>query len=70
MDKDLYQQILELKDRVICTYYEDKKVQSVVVDLEKDEKIGVEFVKGYVIVRTQYEVKFVCKGNLFISLWR
>lgn len=70
MEKDLYQQIMELKDQVICTYYEDKKVQSVVVDLEKDEKIGVEFEKGYVIVKTQTETKFVCKGKSFISLWR
>lgn len=70
MNEDLAQQLIELKDQVVCTYYEDKKVHSVAIDLKKDESIGVEFEKGYVIVRTQYEVKFVCKGKLFISLWR
>ena len=67
---DIGQQILEMPEQVICTFYEDKKVHSVGINLKKDESIGVFFEKGYVVVRTQYETKFVCKGNLFISLWR
>lgn len=70
MEKDIGQQLLEMPSRVICTYYEDKKVRSVGIDIDRNEHITVCFEKGYVIVRTENETKFVCKGNLFISLWR
>lgn len=70
MEKDISKQILEMPNQVICTFYEDKIVCSVGIDIEKNEQIGVSFEKGYVVVRTQTEVKFVCKGKDFISLWR
>lgn len=70
MKKDIGTQILELPDQVICSYWEDKKVHSVAINLDRNEHITVCFEKGYVIVRTENETKFVCKGNLFISLWR
>lgn len=70
MEKDIAKQILEMPNQVICTFYEDEKVCSVGIDIEKNEQIGVSFEKGYVVVRTQTEVKFVCKGKDFISLWR
>lgn len=62
--------ITPLQGSVICTYYEGKEIRKVRVDLNPEDSIGVEFEKGYVIVRTQFETKFVCKGNLFISMWR
>ena len=55
---------------ITYTFYEDNKVHSVCIDIDKNEQIGVCFEKGYVVVRTQTEVKFVCKGKAFISLWR
>ena len=70
MENEFAHQLLELPEQVVCTYYEDKKVRSVCVDLEKGEHITVEFEKGYVVVKTEAETKFVCKGSLFISLWR
>ena len=70
MKNDIGQQILEMPSQIICSYYEDKKVCRVGINIGKDEHIGVVFEKGYVIVRTEMETKFVCKGNLFISLWR
>lgn len=74
MEKDTLElaakQVLEMPSQVICTFYEDKKVRSVGIDIDRDEQIGVCFEKGYVIVRTQTEVKFVCKGKAFISLWK
>ena len=57
-------------NQVICCYYEDKKVHSVAIDLKEDEHIGVSFEKGCVIVKTETETKFVCKGKVFISLWK
>ena len=63
-------QVLEMPNQVICTFYEDKKVRAVCIDIEKNEHISVWFEKGYVIVKTQTEVKFVCKGKAFISLWK
>ena len=62
--------VVPIKGSVICTYYVDKKPTTVCIDLNPEDSIGVEFEKGYVIVRTQFETKFVCKGNLFISMWR
>lgn len=70
MEKDIAQQILEMPNQVICTFYEDKKVYTVGIDIDRNEQIGVYFEKGYVIVRTQTETKFVCKGKAFISLWK
>jgi len=64
------QQLLEMPNQVICTFYQDKKVCTVGIDIDRNEQIGVCFEKGYVIVRTQTETKFVCKGKAFISLWR
>lgn len=62
--------ITPLQGSLICTYYVDKKPTTVCINLNPEDSIGVEFEKGYVIVRTQFETKFVCKGNLFISMWR
>jgi len=70
MEKDIGRQMLELPEQAICTYYEDKKVRSVAINLDRNEHITVCFEKGYVVVRTENETKFVCKGKLFISLWR
>ena len=74
MEKDTLdltaQQLLEMPNQVICTFYQDKKVCTVCIDIDRNEQIGVCFEKGYVVVRTQSEVKFVCKGKAFISLWR
>ena len=61
--------ITTMPKQVICTFYVDKKVETVCIDIDKNEQIGVCFEKGYVIVRTQNETKFVCKGKAFISLW-
>ena len=69
-DLDLAQQIISMPNQMICCYYEDKKVHSVGIDLEKDEHIKVTFEKGYVVVSTETETKFVCKGKAFISLWK
>ena len=60
----------DTRNKLVCTYYEEKKPTMVYIDLNPEDSIGVEFEKGYVIVRTQFETKFVCKGNLFISMWR
>lgn len=73
MDNELEQiaqRIIEMPNQVICTFYEDDKVHCVAIDIEKDEHIKVEFDKGYVIVSTESETKFVCKGKSFISLWK
>lgn len=72
MGKDIYGQIEILNEQkpLICTFYEDEKVRTVCIDIEKTEQIGVCFEKDYVIVRTKDDVKFVCKGKAFISLWR
>ena len=67
--EDLAEKVSTMKS-LICTYYVDGKPTSIVIDLNPEDSIGVEFEKGYVIVRTQFETKFVCKGNLFISMWR
>lgn len=64
------EQILEMPNQVICTFYEDNKVHSIAIDIEKNEHIGVYFEKGYVVVKTETETKFVCKGKAFISLWK
>ena len=63
-------QLQVMRDYVVCTFYQDNKVCSVCVNIKENEQIGICFEKGYVIVRTQTEVKFVCKGKAFISLWR
>lgn len=75
MEEDLETKIAKqgicvIPNQVICCYYEDKKVHSVAIDLKEDEHIVVSFEKGYVIVRTETETKFVCKGKVFISLWK
>ena len=60
----------DTRNKVVCTYYEDKKPTTVYIDLTDEEHTTVVFEKGYVIVRTEVETKFVCKGKSFISLWR
>ena len=62
--------LIPVGNNLICNYWEDDKVHSIYISLKQDECLGVEFDKGYVIVKTQYEVKFCCKGSLFISLWK
>lgn len=68
--EDIGNTILEMPNQMICTYWEDKKIHSVGIDIDKDEHITVSFEKGYVVVKTEKETKFVCKGKSFISLWR
>ena len=68
--EDIGNTILEMPNQMICTYWEDKKIHSVGIDIDKDEHIMVSFEKGYVVVKTEKETKFVCKGKSFISLWR
>ena len=62
-------QIITTLNHVICNFYVDEKVHSVCIDIKENEQIDVCFEKDYVVVRTQTEVKFVCKGKAFISLW-
>lgn len=57
-------------NQFIATYHNGKQLCDVIVELKQDEAICVSFEKGYVIVSTQYETKFVCKGKAFISLWK
>lgn len=68
--EDVGNTIITMPNQIICTYWEDKKIHSVGIDIDKDEHITVVFEKGYVVVRTEKETKFVCKGKLFISLWK
>lgn len=70
-DKELNvpNQILEMPRQLVCSYWEDKKVHTVAIDLDKDDHILVSFEKGYVVVANGKETKFVCKGRDFISLW-
>ena len=57
-------------NQFVATYHNGKQLCDVCVSLRKDEAICVIFEKGYVVVRTQNEAKFVCKGKAFISLWK
>ena len=57
-------------NQFVATYYNGKQMCEVYVSLREDEAICVNFEKGYVVVSTQYETKFVCKGKVFISLWK
>lgn len=66
---DLANQIISMPRQIICTYWEDKKISKVAIDIEKDDHILVTFDKGYVVVTNGKETKFVCKGKAFISLW-
>lgn len=70
-DKELKlaNQIISMPRQIICTYWEDKKINKVAIDIEKDDHILVTFDKGYVVVTNGKETKFVCKGKAFISLW-
>lgn len=72
MDKleDIGQKIVEMPNQLICAYWEDKKIHTIGIDIDKNEHITVLFDKGYVVVKTETETKFVCKGKLFISLWK
>lgn len=66
---ELASQIISMPRQIICTYWEDKKINKVAIDIEKDDHILVTFEKGYVVVTNGKETKFVCKGKAFISLW-
>ena len=57
-------------NQFVATYHNGKQLCDVYVSLREDEAICVSFEKGYVIVKTQNETKFVCKGKAFISLWK
>ena len=57
-------------NQFVATYHNGKQLCEVCISLEESEAICVYFEKGYVVVRTQYETKFVCKGKEFISLWK
>ena len=73
IEKDLEKMRSEpiiLPDQIIATYHNGKQICEVHISIRNDENIGVFFEKGYVVVRTQNETKFVCKGKAFISLWR
>ena len=61
---------IPLKNSIIATYHNGKELCSVCINLEEEDAIGVFFEKGYVVVRTQNETKFVCKGKAFVSLWK
>lgn len=61
--------ILQMPRQLICTFWEDKKIHKVAINLDKDDHILVAFEKGYVVVTNGKETKFVCKGRDFISLW-
>lgn len=67
--EDLANSIIQMPRQVICTYWKDKEIHTIGIDIGKDEHITVLFEKGYVIVKTEKETKFVCKGKAFISLW-
>lgn len=72
MDKSLENiggMIVAMPRQLICTYWEDKKINKVAIDIDKDDHILVTFEKGYVVVTNGKETKFVCKGKDFISLW-
>ena len=66
---ELANQIISMPRQIICTYWEDKKINKVAIDIEKDDHVLVTFEKGYVVVTNGKETKFVCKGKAFISLW-
>ena len=57
-------------NQFVATFHNGKQLCDVCVSLKEDEAICVSFEKGYVVVRTQNETKFVCKGKTFISLWK
>lgn len=61
--------LIAMPRQLICTFWEDKKIYKVAIDLDKDDHILVSFEKGYVVVSNGKETKFVCKGRDFISLW-
>ena len=69
-EKDLIRTLQSLPYQIVCTYHDGKRINAVAVDIQEGEHIAVEFTKGYVVVKTENETKFVCKGKSFISLWR
>lgn len=70
MEKNELPMPLMVGNQFVATYHNGKQLCEVAVSLKEDEVICVSFEKGYVIVRTQNETKFVCKGKAFISLWK
>lgn len=70
MEEAIVKAPIMVGNEFVASYYNDKQVCEVYVSLKKDEAICVSFEKGYVVVKTQYETKFVCKGKAFISLWK
>ena len=59
-----------VSNQFVATYHNGKQICEVAVSLRDDEAICVSFEKGYVVVQTQFETKFICKGKAFISLWK
>lgn len=70
MEKSELPTPLMVGNQFVATYHNGKQLCEVAVSLKEDEAICVMFEKGYVVVRTQNETKFVCKGKAFISLWK
>lgn len=62
--------ILPIPNELIATYHNGKQICEVHIILKDGEAVGVSFEKGYVVIMTQYETKFVCKGKEFISVWK
>ena len=70
MEKNELLMPIMVGNQFVATYHNGKQLCEVAVSLKEDEAICVSFEKGYVVVHTQYETKFVCKGKAFISLWK
>ena len=70
MEENAIRVPLMVNNQFVATYNNGKQLCDVCVSLKEDEAICVIFEKGYVVVKTQYETKFVCKGKAFISLWK
>ena len=69
-DIDLRTMPIMVGNELVVMFHDGKRVCENHIALREDEAIGVSFEKGYVVVITQYETKFVCKGKAFISLWK
>lgn len=54
--EDIGNIILTMPNQVVCTYWEDKKIHSVGIDIDKDEHITVVFEKGYVESLNQLQI--------------
>lgn len=70
MEETFVQAPIMVGNQFVATYHNGKQICEVFVSLKADETICVSFEKGCVVVSTQYETKFVCKGKEFVSLWK